>query len=71
MKITRLRRGYRISLSDTEFNALAYLVTLGQSDLEGVNEEEIPGTPAEKRHLFQGRFVEQAAMRVDDDRRAS
>jgi hypothetical protein len=69
MKITRLRRGYRIHLSDTEFRALCFLVNLGATDLEGMNDHEVPGTLAMKRLLFRGRFAEFAAMGIDEDRR--
>jgi hypothetical protein len=34
MKITRLKRGYRIRVSDSEFEALVDLTTLGENELD-------------------------------------
>jgi hypothetical protein len=68
VKVTKLKRGYVIRLSDSEFGALEYLVQLGQTDLEGEDLSWHPLTPAVKRAI-NGRFMERAAMAVDDDRR--
>lgn len=72
MKITRLKRGYRIGLTDTEFEALCVLVNKGQTDFEGVDISAEYGSVYGKpvaRLLEQGRFSFRAAMQVDEDRR--
>lgn len=44
MKITRLKRGYRIRLSDSEFSALQAMVSLGEAYMEGMDEIERAAT---------------------------
>jgi hypothetical protein len=52
VKITRLKRGYRIRCSDSEFAALSLLVTYGHSDMEALMEEgEADLSPAQRRGL--------------------
>ena len=69
MKITRLKRGYRISLSDSEFAALSFLIQHGQCDMEGVDPEDwgVIGKPRD--HLMNGRLGMINALVVDEDRR--
>jgi hypothetical protein len=69
MKIIRLKRGYRISLNDGEFEALSLLVEHGKD----VQQEEGGAflahvSPAAKR-AFKGRFALREPMEVDEDRR--
>lgn len=52
MKITRLKRGYRIRLSDTEFHALTEVVEQGLSDIQGVDMHEEYGIPARIANLM-------------------
>lgn len=70
MKITRLKRGYRISLSDAEFGVLAYLAGDGQCGLNGEDLNNYPLSAAEKAVIRRGRFSEIDAMRIDEDRRS-
>jgi hypothetical protein len=69
MKITRLKKGYAIRLSDGEFEALTRLVEHGQSDFEGVNLKREYGVSGAELRAFRGRFALRAAMGVDEDRR--
>jgi hypothetical protein len=39
MQIVRLRRGYRIHLSDTEYEALRFLADFGGSNFEGCGDD--------------------------------
>ncbi len=64
MKIVRLQRGYRIVLSDGEFEALEQIVALGTADLEG----SVKLSPVGERALRK-RFSLIDAMRIDEDRR--
>ena len=41
MKITRLKRGYRIRLSDAEFAALSDVQIRGEGEYEGLEEWEL------------------------------
>ena len=71
MKITRLKRGYRISLSDGEFEALSLLVDHGVSASVGEGDEFLAtASPAAKR-AFKGRFALREPTEVDEDRRRS
>ncbi len=71
MKITRLKRGYRISLSDGEFEALSLLVDHGVSaSVEEGDEFLATASPAAKR-AFKGRFALREPMEVDENRRRS
>lgn len=70
MKITRLKKGYRIAVTDTEFEALSFLVMHGQGDMEGVDPKKEHGLHGRvARLLTDGRFGEHRAMRIDEDRR--
>jgi len=40
MKITRLKRGYRIRCSDSEFAALIDVFTRGEGEIEGMTEHD-------------------------------
>lgn len=69
MKITRLRRGYRIHLSDSEFEALMDLATRGQGEIEAMNEAEWAGLePDIKRGLKT--ITGRGSWAVDDRRKA-
>jgi myo-inositol-hexaphosphate 3-phosphohydrolase len=72
VKITRLKRGYRINLSDAEFQALEFLVSHGQGDMAGVDLREEYNLGGRIIDLLEsGRFSEFAALAVDEDRRGS
>jgi hypothetical protein len=69
MKIIRLRRGYRISLNDGEFEALSLLVDHGMQAYAEQGDEFLAGeSPAAKR-AFKGRFALNEPWLVDEDRR--
>jgi hypothetical protein len=68
MKVTRLRKGYTIRLTDGEFEALGHLVLLGSSDMEGADPADYSMSRGAVRAL-NGRLGEQNPLRVDDDRR--
>lgn len=69
MKITRLKKGVRISLTDSEFEALRHLVQLGKSDIEGDDMQLAGLSPAGKRAI-RARFSEINCFHIDEDRRA-
>lgn len=52
MKITRLKKGYRIRLSDSEMEALKLLCRHGDADVENMTESDINElTAGERRGL--------------------
>lgn len=69
MKITRMKRGYRITLSDGEFDALQLLVNEGRGAYEA---DDIgfskPLSPAGKRAMHQT-FAPHAWCALHADRR--
>lgn len=67
MKVTRLKRGVRIHLSDSEFECLRELVDLATGDLEGVPDDQM--SPAVLRHYGNGRFGRKDNLGFDEDRR--
>lgn len=67
MKITRLKRGYAIRLSDGEFEALFHIVMLGKAD---VDDTGFANLSLAARRAISGRLSDIAALRVDEDRRA-
>jgi hypothetical protein len=70
MKVTRLRRGFRINLSDAEMEALRHLVTLGGEDVSGDPDGATSVlSPAAKAVIRRGRIGNIAALDTDDDRR--
>jgi hypothetical protein len=69
MKITRLRNGYRIRLSDTEFEALAVLVDHGQADLTGEDLDQHPIPKRVASCIQTGTFSVLNPLAVDEDRR--
>ncbi len=73
MKITRLKRGYRISLNDGEFDALSLLVQYGLEARDEQGEEffEAEAAAAAAKRAFKGRFALREPMEVDEDRRRS
>lgn len=72
MKITKLKRGYRVTLSDGEFDALDHLVALGMADVAGDElNQTVNLSPGGRRAIISGRFSMLAAMHVDEDRRGS
>jgi hypothetical protein len=71
MKITRLKRGYRISLNDGEFDALSLLVQYGLEAREEQGEEFLEAASAAAKRAFNGRFALREPMEVDEDRRRS
>jgi hypothetical protein len=69
MKITRLKRGYRIGLNDGEFEALLLLIDHGiNARVEQGDEFLASASPAAKR-AFKGRFAMREPLDVDEDRR--
>jgi hypothetical protein len=69
MKITRLKRGYRISLSDGEFDALSLLVQYGLEARDEQGDEFWAAASAAAKRAFKGRFALREPMDVDEDRR--
>lgn len=70
MRITRLRRGYRVRLSDAEFEALCFIVRQGQEELNNFVEEDLGHLSLPAREaLSTDRFQSDKTMKVDDDRR--
>jgi hypothetical protein len=69
MKVTRLKGGYRITLSNSEFEALKFMVDQGQSiALEEDQQEAL--SPAAKTAIRREPFAKAGAMlTVTDDRR--
>ena len=68
MKVTRLKRGYRINLSDAEFEALEHLVMLGKSDMEGAD-EQLDFLSHRARHAMEKDFLSGDCLAIDEDRR--
>jgi hypothetical protein len=69
MKITRLKRGYRISLNDGEFDALSLLVQYGLEACDEQGDEFLTAASAAAKRAFKGRFALREPMEVDEDRR--
>jgi hypothetical protein len=45
MKVTKLKRGWRIRLNDTEYAALVEIVAHGEAEFQGVDPTEEYGIP--------------------------
>ena len=72
MKITRNKSGYRIALTDTEFEVLSGLVSDGIMTMEGDEMARDHWSPAEKATFTRwvnARGGEHCIMSVDEDRR--
>lgn len=73
MKVTRLKSGYRISLSDSDFGMLQWLIIDGLASMEGLEDYELQSnwTPAEKSALSrrQARSDRYNLLTIDEDRR--
>jgi hypothetical protein len=69
MKVTRLKKGYRITLSDSEFEALDLLVEHGAADFEGEDLSQHPIRPHVKRVIRSGTFSRQSPLTITEDRR--
>jgi hypothetical protein len=69
MKITRLNRGYRISLNDGEFEALSLLVEEGIEAYQEQGDEFLAVASGSAKRAFKGRFALSEPMEVDEDRR--
>lgn len=68
MKITRLKSGYRIRLSDSEFDALHVLVGYGEGDVNAMEDHEWKGfTASEKRGL--NKLLKAGAWYTEDRRK--
>jgi hypothetical protein len=68
MKITRLKKGYRINLSDSEYAALLDLVIRGEGELEGMGDyewDELPSNIKRGLRTIRGR----GTWALSDDRR--
>jgi hypothetical protein len=67
MKITRLEKSYRLSLSPAEFDALIRIAELGRGDVESDTEGALSGlSTAAKRAVLKGRLGRFDAFRIDD-----
>ena len=69
MKIIRLRRGYRISLNDGEFEALSLLVDYGMEAYAEQGDEFLVGESRAAKRAFKGRFALKEPLLFDEDRR--
>ena len=72
MHITRLKRGYRIRLTDSEYSALVLLVNLGQADMESMNEfdwDDLKKDDPVKVRGLEKSFSDIPAMSIDEDSR--
>ena len=69
MNIIRLRRGYRISLNDGEFEALSLLVDHGIEAYAEQGDEFLAGESRAAKRAFNGRFALNEPLLVDEDRR--
>lgn len=69
MKIIRLKRGYRISLSDGEFEALSLLVEHGTEVHQEQGDEFLAHVSPAAKHAFRGCFALGEPMEIDEDRR--
>jgi hypothetical protein len=68
MKITKLKKGYRIILTDSEFEVMDVAVQHGVTDLLELGQDHILSAAAKR--ALRGRFTDQDTMRVDEDRRS-
>jgi hypothetical protein len=69
VKIVRLKKGYRIRLSDSEFKAIGSLVSLGEAYMEGMDDTERDDT---ERDMGRATFIKvtgPGSWAVDEDRR--
>lgn len=71
MKIVRLKRGYRINLSDSEFNAVAHLVSLGEAYMEGMSDQERDETERDIGRAALVKVTESGSWAPANDRRAA
>lgn len=69
MKITRLKRGYRIRMNDGEFNAVGHLISLGEAYMEGMDEVEHDDTVREMGRATFAKITGSGSWAVDEDRR--
>jgi hypothetical protein len=69
MKVTRLKRGYRIGLNDGEFEALALLVEHGIEARDEQGDEFLEAASSAAKRAFKGRFAHGEPMEIDEDRR--
>ena len=70
MKITRMKRGYIIRLSDAEFQLLRNIEMEGHTAYEEMHDENCTGLDApEKRILTEVIEMKRDWMNVTDDRR--
>jgi hypothetical protein len=75
MKVTRLKKGYNIRLSDAEMNMLNWLVLDGIASGEGLEEYEFRTTwSASEKAAWTRRLAkvgsDYAVLKVDEDRRS-
>lgn len=69
MKITRMKKGYIIRLSDTEMDVLKITVEEGMGSgmwLDGVNQHM---KPAEQRIMTEVQMMKRDWMKITEDRR--
>jgi hypothetical protein len=69
MKITRLKTGYRIRLSDSEFRAVSSLISLGEAYMEGMSDEERDETERDMGKAALAKVTGNGSWAIDDDRR--
>jgi hypothetical protein len=69
MKITRLKKGYRIRLTDREFKATSSLVSLGEAYMEGMDDVERDDTEKDMGRAAYKRVTGPGSWAIDEDRR--
>lgn len=71
MKIVRLKKGYRLHLTDGEFEALTTLADVGTETIDPVDppRQRFPGLSNAAYRALNGRFSTFACWHVDEDRR--
>jgi len=69
MKITRLKKGYVIRLSDTEMEVLNILVSEGMGSSAWDEDENGHLNPAQKRIVTEASYGKRDWMKVTEDRR--
>lgn len=69
MKITRLKKGFRIRLSDSEFKAVGSLVSLGEAYMEGMDDVERDETEKDMGRAAYNRVTGPGSWAIDEDRR--
>lgn len=69
MKITRLKRGFRVRLSDSEFRAVGSLISLGEAYMEGMDDIERDETERDMGRAAFAKVTGPGSWAIDEDRR--